>query len=241
MSTGREQDGGRAGRRRAGLLPAVLVAGVVLAVGAPLGWAVTSGGPDQYGTERAAALATAEPERPVAPAPSAAPVVVAAGPVVQTRSALVADVVRPADPPVSLRVGGREVPVDPVGLDRKGQVRVPADVRRAGWWAAGPQPGSTAGSAVVVGHVDDREQGLGSFAVLRGLPDRAPVTVTTRSGAVLAYEVVAVEQIDKRAVPDRVFDAGGAPRLTLISCGGPFDRATGRYRDNVVVTAVPLP
>lgn len=33
---------------------------------------------------------------------------------------------------------------------------------------------------------------------------------------------------------------GGSPRLTLITCGGPFDAEARHYRDNIVVTAVPV-
>jgi hypothetical protein len=29
-------------------------------------------------------------------------------------------------------------------------------------------------------------------------------------------------------------------RLSLITCGGPFDHDSGHYRDNIVVTAVPV-
>jgi hypothetical protein len=38
---------------------------------------------------------------------------------------------------------------------------------------------------------------------------------------------------------DRLFARDGPPRLTLVTCGGSFDRGTGHYRDNVVVTATP--
>jgi hypothetical protein len=49
---------------------------------------------------------------------------------------------------------------------------------------------------------------------------------------------VARETYQKTAIPlDRYFGRDGALRLTLITCGGPFDRASGSYRDNVVVTA----
>ena len=52
--------------------------------------------------------------------------------------------------------------------------------------------------------------------------------------------MVARERYRKTTIPlDRYFARDGAPRLTLITCGGPFDRTTGHYRDNVVVTAVP--
>jgi hypothetical protein len=39
---------------------------------------------------------------------------------------------------------------------------------------------------------------------------------------------------------DRLFAREGPPRLTLITCGGPFLAEFGSYRDNVVVVAEPL-
>ncbi len=38
---------------------------------------------------------------------------------------------------------------------------------------------------------------------------------------------------------DELFRRDGAPRLTLITCGGPFLPESGSYRDNVVVVAEP--
>jgi hypothetical protein len=32
---------------------------------------------------------------------------------------------------------------------------------------------------------------------------------------------------------------GTDPRLILVTCGGPFDQARHRYRDNLIVYAVP--
>jgi hypothetical protein len=32
----------------------------------------------------------------------------------------------------------------------------------------------------------------------------------------------------------------GRARLVLVTCGGPYNRTTGHYRDNIVVTAVPV-
>jgi hypothetical protein len=36
-----------------------------------------------------------------------------------------------------------------------------------------------------------------------------------------------------------VYSSAGRPRLVLVTCGGRFETGTGRYRDNIVVTAVP--
>jgi hypothetical protein len=39
---------------------------------------------------------------------------------------------------------------------------------------------------------------------------------------------------------DQLFAREGAPVLTLVTCGGAFDRAEQRYLDNTVVSAAPL-
>ena len=61
---------------------------------------------------------------------------------------------------------GVDAAVDPVGVEPDGQMTLPADVDRVGWYRFGPAPGDD-GSAVIAGHVDDREQGLGALAPLR--------------------------------------------------------------------------
>jgi hypothetical protein len=93
---------------------------------------------------------------------------------------------------------------------------------------------------VIAGHVDSKEQGKGAFFRLRDLGEDDTLTVAGPDGTVRAYRVVAREEYRKTKIPlDRYFARDGAPRLTLITCGGPFDRKAGHYRDNIVVTAVP--
>lgn len=164
-------------------------------------------------------------------------------PTTPTRSARLADVgvPTPVDPPVQVSLAGISAPVDPVALDGDRQVVVPDDVNRAGWYSPGPAPGSASGSAVLVGHVDDREQGLGVFAVLADAEPGDEVTVELGSGRRVDHRVVGLGQFGKAELPlADLFAADGAPRLTLISCGGDFDEATGSYTDNIVVTAVPV-
>lgn len=43
----------------------------------------------------------------------------------------------------------------------------------------------------------------------------------------------------KADLPLDVWSQTGPARLMLVTCGGPFDSSIGRYRDNIVVTAVP--
>ena len=145
--------------------------------------------------------------------------------------------------PVALAVPalGIEAPVDPVGVRDDGQMAIPDDVDRAGWYRFGPVPGRE-GSAVLAGHVDDREQGLGELAPLREAQVDAQVLVTDAAGGTTRWRVVSREQLDKQALPvDRLFAREGPPRLVLITCGGEFLPEVGGYDSNVVVVAEPLP
>ena len=64
---------------------------------------------------------------------------------------------------------------------------------------------------------------------------------TLAGGRALDYRVVGKETITKQRLPaERLFARDGAPRLVLITCGGPFLPDLGSYRDNLVVVAVPV-
>ncbi|NIJ11978.1 LPXTG-site transpeptidase (sortase) family protein [Saccharomonospora amisosensis] len=132
------------------------------------------------------------------------------------------------------------IPVIAVGVAADGTMRVPEDVRVAGWYRFGPKPGDPRGSAVISGHINDRDQGRGVFGVLTEVTEGEPVVVTMADGSAVRYRVTARRLIDKgEADMPRLFERDGAPRLTLITCGGPLDRSTHDYRANIVVTAVP--
>jgi hypothetical protein len=142
-------------------------------------------------------------------------------------------------PPVELRLPGRTVRVDPVGVAPDGSVGVPDDPSRAGWWVAGAAPADATGSTVLVGHLDSETRGLGAFAALLDLPADSRLSVVDTAGGVHRYRVVSREQRAKADLPTAVFARDGSPRLVLVTCGGAFDRATHHYDDNVIVAAVP--
>jgi sortase (surface protein transpeptidase) len=114
---------------------------------------------------------------------------------------------------------------------------VPAEVDRVGWYRFGPAPGEE-GSAVIAGHVDSRTQGLGAMAPLRNAAVGDEVVLIDAAGTTTRWRVVSRELIEKQALPlDWLFTRAGPPRLTLITCGGPFLPEYRSYRDNVVVVA----
>ena len=136
---------------------------------------------------------------------------------------------------------GIDAPVDEVGLLGDGLVEVPRDVSRTGWYRYSQVAGSQEGSTVIVGHKDGVDQGRGAFYSLDALTLDDIVVVETDAGERLRYRVVARESFDKQVVPlADLFSGAGSHRLTLITCGGPFDATTLGYTDNVVVTAVLL-
>jgi Sortase domain len=133
-----------------------------------------------------------------------------------------------------------DAPVRPVRIDtQSGVLAVPPFIARAGWWQDGMVPGARAGAILIAGHVDSARSGPGAFFRLREANAGDRVQVTTRNGRTFTYRVVSVARYPKSRLPTSVYSRAGRPRLVLVTCGGPFQPATGRYRDNIVVTAVP--
>lgn len=147
-----------------------------------------------------------------------------------------------SDVPSRLRVPALDLDatVDAVGIDAKtGDFAVPPSVDKVGWYRYGPGFSARAGSIVLAGHVDSAAEGKGAFFKLGTLDAGDAVTLVGPDGRDRRFEVVARERYRKTAIPlEKYFARDGAVRLTLITCGGPFDAATRHYRDNVVVTAV---
>ena len=133
------------------------------------------------------------------------------------------------------------LPVTPVGVTDDGEMELPETVTEVGWYRFGPNPSSPTGTTVLAAHVDTRAEGLGPFSRLRETKKGDVVTIIDGAGRKHGYRVAAVASEAKKKIDwNEVFDRGGHPRLVLITCGGAYDRGSG-YRDNVLVTAFPLP
>ncbi|WP_146846073.1 class F sortase [Cellulomonas terrae] len=182
------------------------------------------------------------PEVVASPSPTATPRPTSVVPSVPIVDATLAPVVA-TPPPVQIVVPdvGIDMAVDPVGVRDDGEMEIPEDADRAGWYRFGPAPADPAGATVVAAHVDSVQTGVGQFARLRDVAVGAAVTVTSADGSPHEYRVVTVEKVPKDGAPvDQWFDRSGAPRLVLVTCGGTFRRDIGHYTDNVVVTAEPI-
>jgi hypothetical protein len=107
----------------------------------------------------------------------------------------------------------------------------------AGWYRFSPRPGAI-GPSVIVGHIDSKSGGPSVFFRLGELRRGDTIDIRRTDGTSAVFAVEAVRRFHKTAFPTQlVYGNTDGPALRLISCGGPFDRATGHYLDNVVVTA----
>ena len=129
------------------------------------------------------------------------------------------------------------VRVVPVGVDEHHALVLPP-VTSVGWWIGSSAIGDTRGQVVLAGHLDDDRGRHGVFAGLAALRPGERVTVGAANRRV-TYRIVSLHVYRKTALPRSLFAAGGPPRLTLITCGGPFTPGQG-YADNVVAIGVPV-
>lgn len=204
-----------------------------------LGLALTACGGGGASEAPAQEAAAREVPAVAPPSPSASPT-----DLLGSRSATL-DALRSAQAqrPVSVLVPGvsRPAPVqarttDPVtgGLD------LPDAADEVAWWGSGATPGSGAGSVVLAAHVSYDGQ-TGPFTRLATVAPGTEVVVTSADGSTHRYAVQSTRNAPKTEL-DRVelFRTTGPPALVLVTCGGPYDRATHSFAENVVVTAVPV-
>lgn len=237
-----EGAGGRAprrtGSRRTASLLLCSVGALLVAASAalvhlapPVATAVTLTVPGGAEAAPAAVTLPAPPPPPPAPVATRAP---RARP--RTAPAVVED--PEAAPPRHLRIKAAGVDTPLINLDRlrDGSLEVPEDFDVAGWYREGVAPGDR-GPAVLVGHVDSYT-GPAVFYGVKDLRKDDEIVVTRTDGSKVRFAVYDRETVQKDDFPTaKVYGDTDGAELRLVTCGGPFDAASGHYRDNVVVYA----
>lgn len=135
-------------------------------------------------------------------------------------------------------IGVAAAPIDAVGVVANGEMEIPG-ADGIGWYEYGAVPGE-AGSAVLAAHIAfDGEDGV--FRRLGDSQVGQQFSVRFDNGDVRRFEIVDRAQYAKDELPfDQVFARDGAPIVTLISCGGTFQRSLNSYADNIVAYAVEI-
>jgi sortase (surface protein transpeptidase) len=224
-------------RHRIALL--TLTVSSLLLVGVVLAWRGASDEApraDLVGAEVVAAKGGTGAERPRATTTTSAPT-----PSRAATAPKAGFVAAPTPPPVQLAIPsiGVDVAVRPVGLRPGGDMEIPA-ATEAGWYSPGPHPTSPFGSSVIAAHIDYAGE-EGAFFRLPELQVGQEVRVRLADGSDHAFRVTERMQVPKDELrTDEIFRRNGPPTLTLVTCGGAFDRSARHYQDNIVVRAVPV-
>ena len=120
--------------------------------------------------------------------------------------------------------------------DPAADLPAPTDPDTIGWYDFSGRLGLP-GNAVLVGHVDWGGR-LRAFGGLKDLRKGDAIEVVDEAERHLSYSVDDVQTVDANApTSDFITQHGPDEELTLITCGGEFDRKTHQYLRRVIVRA----
>jgi hypothetical protein len=143
------------------------------------------------------------------------------------------------------------VPTGAKGSPGTASLTIPDNIHTVAWWDGtvldggrvvhenAPSPGQP-GVAVIAGHIDSALAGPGALYDLKDLDKGDTIEIVDSLGRISTWTVSAPpETALKTNLPPALWVSNGPPRLAIVTCGGPFDTATGHYLDNVIVWATP--
>jgi len=152
-------------------------------------------------------------------------------PAAGTTESATPETVRPTVP-TRLRLGEIDAPVVPLKLTGSA-LTPPDDPHTLGWW--GKRAGSRHGTTLLTGHTV--HDGGGTFDDLEDTPLGARAQVNGHAYEVTSVEVISKDELARRA--PALFAQAGRPKLVLVTCED-YNRTTGHYASNVVVTSTPV-
>ncbi len=133
--------------------------------------------------------------------------------------------------PKTLTFKEKTLRVEEVGVEEGGVLGVPSSWYTAGWYKDGAKAGEE-GNVVIDGHYDTNTGAPGAFWQLKDLQVGDKVSLTDSLGRSFVYKVtekLSISIIDPERAKDKM--------LTLITCGGVWDYASGTYNKRLVIKA----
>ncbi len=146
-----------------------------------------------------------------------------------------------ADKPRKISIPGVNVEgyIQLVGTTPEKRIAVPNNIHFAGWFVSSSPPGQK-GNSIIDGHVSGRY----ADAIFKNLQKvQRGQTIDIQMGdesTIHIYSVVSVQQVPEAQSQAAIFDEsadGGKALLTLITCGGSFDKKTEQFADRIIVKA----
>jgi LPXTG-site transpeptidase (sortase) family protein len=126
-------------------------------------------------------------------------------------------------------------PVEAVGVDSAGTLYNVGNAWDAGWYKEGPVPGAP-GDAVIEGHAGYPKAPL-LFGKLGQLRRGDRIIIVLADGSRQLFLVQSLAIWPAGTSPPGLGSPYGKPRLTLITCTGPFDDHYKTYADRLAVEA----
>jgi sortase (surface protein transpeptidase) len=144
--------------------------------------------------------------------------------------------------PIALKVDsvGVDAPIE-LGAVTDGVMMDPSGPWVVSWYEPLGKVGE-GGNVVMAGHVDYWNVGPAVFWDVRYLPEGEVITVVGEDGKNYEYAVewttsYLADQLTPEVIQEDIVGDTGEETLTLITCGGEFDPATGEYNERWVVRA----
>ncbi len=133
-----------------------------------------------------------------------------------------------------------DAPIIVLGVDENGVMEAPEDPWDVAWYDFTGHPGRGS-NAVFSGHVDwtfDTGPAGAAFWDLQNLVQGDLIEVALEDGTVYQYSVISRELVDPTTVDvQSIVGPTSTDVVTLITCGGTFNTATGHYTSRTVVRA----
>jgi len=123
--------------------------------------------------------------------------------------------------------------VQTVGINSNGEMESPSNSVDVGWYMYGPRPGQT-GSAVIAGHLDEKNGEPGVFAKLDKLQKGDKLYIDDGQGTTTAFTVRESHTFDA-GYAEEVFNSSDSAHLNLVTCAGFWDNTKQSYHKRLVV------
>ena len=150
---------------------------------------------------------------------------------------------------------GVDAPFQTIGLDRSAPADAqgrqplgnPSDRTQAGWYAAGPRPGSGKGTVLTNGHTYRDGSAIFREDFASRIASGQRIDVVQRGGGVCSYRVQRVwREVDAQrdyariVTSEKLYDFSGPERLFLTTCGGSWNSAAQGYDDITLLVATAI-
>lgn len=122
-----------------------------------------------------------------------------------------------------------------------GEQLVLPDAPAAGLYTQGAPIGSSAGTALVAGHVNFANGDFSPLSKITEAVKGTPVYATNSTGILSRYEIQSGQTYLKQRLPETFFTKDGDPQLAIVTCGGNITYPNGYavFDSNTTITATP--